>query len=98
MGKIDANVIIIGGGISGLSCAKHLTSSGIDFLILEADHRLGGRIKSDHVDGFILDHGFQVLQTAYPEARGQLDLKKLRIKSILPRRCSEGEWRAFLSI
>ena len=45
MGNIDANVIIIGGGISGLACAKNLTSSGIGFLILEADHRLGGRIK-----------------------------------------------------
>jgi phytoene dehydrogenase-like protein len=84
MGNIDANVIIIGGGISGLACAKNLTSSGIDFLILEADHRLGGRIKSDHVDGFILDHGFQVLQTAYPEARGQLDFKKLDLNAFSP--------------
>ena len=84
MGKIDSNVIIIGGGISGLACAKQLTRSGIDFLILEADHRIGGRIKSDLVGGFILDRGFQVLQTAYPEARGQLDYEKLELKTFSP--------------
>lgn len=84
MGRIHANVVIIGAGISGLACAKRLMGSGIDFLILEAGQRIGGRIKSDQVAGFILDHGFQVLQTAYPEARRQLDYGKLKLKPFSP--------------
>jgi phytoene dehydrogenase-like protein len=84
MNKADADVIIIGAGISGLACAKYLMRSGIDFLVLEANQKIGGRIKSDHVDGFILDRGFQVLQTAYPEARRQLDYDKLELRSFSP--------------
>lgn len=84
MNNADADVIIIGAGISGLACAKYLMKSGIDFLVLESGQNIGGRIKSDNVDGFILDRGFQVLQTAYPEARRQLDYKKLGLKSFSP--------------
>ncbi len=84
MNKADADVIIIGAGISGLACAKYLMRSGIDFLVLEANQKIGGRIRSDHVDGFILDRGFQVLQTAYPEARRQLDYDKLELRSFSP--------------
>ena len=83
MGK-KVDVIIIGAGISGLSCAGTLTDSGINCLVLEADDRIGGRIKSDTLDGFILDHGFQVLQTAYPEARRQLDFNALRLNAFWP--------------
>ena len=62
----DSDVIIVGAGLAGLSCARRLMAAGIPFVILEADRRIGGRIKTDRVDGFLLDHGFQVLQTAYP--------------------------------
>ncbi|MEE4364322.1 MAG: NAD(P)-binding protein, partial [Desulfotignum sp.] len=84
MGKSDTDVIIIGAGISGLACAKTLMQEDLRFLILEAGQKVGGRIKSDHVDGFILDHGFQVLQTAYPEARSQLDYDALDLKPFSP--------------
>jgi phytoene dehydrogenase-like protein len=84
MEKTDTGVIIIGAGISGLSCAKYLMNAGIHFIMLEADHKVGGRIKSDFVDGFILDHGFQVLQTAYPEARQQLNYDQLNLKPFSP--------------
>ena len=52
----------------------------IPFLILEADQRIGGRVKTDRRDGFILNHGFQVLQTAYPEARQLLDYERLALR------------------
>jgi phytoene dehydrogenase-like protein len=56
----------------------------IPFLILEADQRIGGRIKTDDVSGFLMNHGFQVLQTAYPEGRRQLDYDRLDLKFFAP--------------
>lgn len=81
---MNTDVIVIGAGITGLSCARFLGEAGIDFLVLEADQRVGGRIKSDIVDGFILDHGFQVMQSAYPEGRRQLDFDALDLKPFVP--------------
>ena len=52
----------------------------IPFQLLEADQRIGGRVKTDRRDGFILNHGFQVLQTAYPEARRLLDYDRLALR------------------
>lgn len=77
-------VIIIGGGLSGLTAAQQLQKDGIDFLILEGADRLGGRVKTDLINGFRLDHGFQVLLTAYPEAKRWLDYKKLDLQNFLP--------------
>jgi len=84
MKKTDNDVIIVGAGLAGLSCARHLAAAGIPFVILEAGRRIGGRIKTDRVDGFLLDHGFQVLQTAYPEARRYLDYDQLELKPFAP--------------
>lgn len=72
--------IIIGGGISGLSAALHLTRGGKRVLILEATSRIGGRMKTDMVDGFRLDRGFQVYLDAYPEGKQVLDYKALKLK------------------
>jgi len=77
-------VIIIGGGISGLTAARQLHQKGIDFLLLEGSDRIGGRVKTDLVDGFRLDHGFQVLLTAYPEAKRWLDYSSLHLQSFNP--------------
>ena len=84
MQRLDRNIIIVGGGLAGLSCALRLMQENIPFLILEADHRIGGRLKTDYLEGFILNHGFQVLQTAYPEARRMLDYDQLALKPFLP--------------
>ena len=80
MKKPHKEVIIVGAGLAGLSCARRLMKDEIPFLILEADQRIGGRIKTDRRDGFILNHGFQVLQTAYPEARRLLDYDHLALR------------------
>jgi phytoene dehydrogenase-like protein len=79
-----ADVVIVGGGLAGLSCALHLQDNGVSYRILEASDRVGGRVKTDHIDGFLLDRGFQVLQTSYPVARQTLINYPLRLKRFPP--------------
>jgi phytoene dehydrogenase-like protein len=84
MSITDKSVIIIGAGIAGLTAAKLLKAKGCKVLILEASDGIGGRIRTDEKDGFLLDRGFQVLLTAYPEAKELLDYKALDLKPFLP--------------
>lgn len=77
-------ITIIGAGISGLTAAVYLHKKGFKIQILEASDRAGGRIKTDIIDGFKLDRGFQVLLTEYPETKRLLDYKKLNLKRFLP--------------
>lgn len=77
-------ITIIGAGISGLTAAVYLHQKGYSVQILEASERAGGRIKTDIIDGFRLDRGFQVLLTEYPETKALLDYKKLNLKRFLP--------------
>lgn len=73
-------VVIVGGGLAGLACARALAARGVPFTIVEASDRLGGRVRTDVVEGFLLDRGFQVLLTAYPEARAVLDYRALDLR------------------
>ncbi len=75
--------IIVGAGLSGLACAIRLWRTA-EVLLLEASDSVGGRLKTDLVDGFRLDHGFQVLQTAYPEAKRLLDYGRLDLRPFAP--------------
>ncbi len=75
------DTIIIGAGLAGLSCANHLSENGFSFIVLDSSDGVGGRVRSDLVDGFILDRGFQVFLTAYPEAANMLDYQSLNLKS-----------------
>jgi phytoene dehydrogenase-like protein len=82
MSKTD--VIIVGAGLAGLSCARELHAHDISFQILEASDSVGGRVRTDEVDGFLLDRGFQVLLTAYPETQRVLDYERLDLRSFYP--------------
>lgn len=73
------SVIIVGAGLAGLCCARELHQQGIPFLLLEASDGVGGRVRTDVVEGFRLDRGFQVLLTSYPEARRVLDYDALQL-------------------
>lgn len=76
----DFSTVIIGGGISGLTCAKYLNEKGYSFMLLEGSDALGGRVRTDKVDGFLLDRGFQILLTNYPEAKKVLNYNNLDLK------------------
>ncbi len=78
------DVLIIGAGVAGLSAANTFHQKNISYKLLEADTRVGGRIKTDLVGGYRLDRGFQVLLTAYPETSQQLDYAQLNLKSFYP--------------
>src|SRR5210317_1638611 len=84
MSSRDVDVVVVGAGLAGLSCARHLMEKGISFVVIEKNPRIGGRLKTDAVDGFLLNHGFQVLQTAYPEAQKMLDFDRLGLKAFAP--------------
>ena len=78
------SITIIGAGISGLTAAVYLHKKGFKVSILEATDRVGGRIKTDIIDGYRLDKGFQVLLKEYPETKALLDYDKLKLKRFLP--------------
>jgi phytoene dehydrogenase-like protein len=84
MNKQDYKIHTIGAGISGLIAAKVLEDNGYKPTIIEATDRVGGRVKTDSVEGYQLDHGFQVLLTAYPSAQKYLNFEALELQHFLP--------------
>jgi phytoene dehydrogenase-like protein len=78
------DTIIIGAGLAGLCCARTLTAAGQSCLVLEAKPEAGGRVKTDELDGFLLDRGFQVLITSYPESQQVLDYEALDLRAFTP--------------
>lgn len=87
-------IVVVGAGLAGLNCAKRLNEEGYPVLLIEASDDVGGRVRTDWVDGFGLDRGFQVFQSAYPEAQAALDYSKLDLVELEPGalvRC-RGRW------
>ena len=80
----DEPVVVVGAGLAGLSCAVALHDAGIPVAVHEASDGVGGRVRTDHVDGFQLDRGFQVALTAYPEMHRQLDMAALDLRAFDP--------------
>jgi phytoene dehydrogenase-like protein len=78
------DVVIIGAGLAGLSSALSLEAAGLSVALLEASDAPGGRVRTDLVEGFRLDRGFQVMLTAYPEAKRLLDYDALQLKRFEP--------------
>lgn len=78
--KDNADVVVIGGGLAGLAACNDLESKGVDYLLLEASDDVGGRVRTDQVDGFLLDRGFAIFLTGYPEAQRVLDYEALNLQ------------------
>ena len=78
--RADEQVVIVGAGVAGMACALELKERGIPFTVVESAPEPGGRVRTDEVDGFLLDHGFQIFLTSYPEAQRLLDYKQLDLQ------------------
>lgn len=75
-----SDVVIVGAGLAGLACALRLQEAGVDFTLVEAADRVGGRVRTDSERGYLFDRGFQVFLTSYPEARRLLDYDALELR------------------
>ena len=84
MSMPSSDIAILGGGISGIIAALELEARGVFPTLYESSGRLGGRVKTDFFDDIPLDHGFQVLLTAYPEVIKYLDLSVLELNYFKP--------------
>lgn len=84
MEKSEFKINIIGAGLSGLIAARILEDHGYAPHIFESSGEVGGRIKTDLIEGYQLDHGFQVLLNAYPKAKQYLDYDALELQEIKP--------------
>ena len=80
----DAEVVVVGAGLAGLACARSLAAAGRDVVVIEAQNGVGGRVRSDVVDGYVLDRGFQVLLTGYPILPRYVDLDTLDLQFLSP--------------
>ncbi|MET9372407.1 NAD(P)/FAD-dependent oxidoreductase [Streptomyces griseoflavus] len=80
----QADVVVVGAGIAGLSAARRLTSAGVTTIVLEAAHEVGGRMATEKTDGFRLDRVGRLLSTAYPELRETPGLEGLVLRPFDP--------------
>ncbi|MEZ0163995.1 NAD(P)/FAD-dependent oxidoreductase [Kineococcus sp. LSe6-4] len=79
--RTSAEVVVVGAGLAGLVCARHLHAAGVDVLVVEAADAVGGRVRSETVGSFRVDRGFQLLNPAYPEVEKVLDVDALDLRT-----------------
>ncbi len=80
----SVDTAIVGAGVAGMACARRLMQAGQSVAVIEASDGIGGRVRTDVVDGYRLDRGFQVLLTSYPEVKRTLDLDGLELGLFTP--------------
>ena len=80
----DVDVFVAGGGLAGLVAARRLAARGANVRLSEQASDVGGRVRSRYEDGYTFDRGFQVLFTAYPAAKRELDLASLDLREFTP--------------
>lgn len=81
-------VVVVGGGISGLAAAYEAARGGARVLLVEAESRLGGKIRTEHVDGFVVEAGpdsFIACRPAATELARELGLGEAIIRTNEPR-------------
>lgn len=83
-GSVVADVVVVGAGVAGLACARDLAAAGLRVRVLEAGDAVGGRMRTDRLDGFTVDRGFQVVNPAYPQLRRRVPARFLDPRPFLP--------------
>lgn len=78
---MSSDVVVVGAGLAGLTCARELERAGLDAVVLERSDAVGGRVRTDLVDGYRCDRGFQLLNPAYPALKQLVDLDALDLRS-----------------
>ncbi|HYN75292.1 MAG TPA: FAD-dependent oxidoreductase, partial [Candidatus Limnocylindria bacterium] len=68
----SCDVVVVGAGLAGLCAALRLAEAGLEVDVLEASDAVGGRVRTDRVDGLQLDRGFQLYNPSYPEGARML--------------------------
>ena len=81
---LSQSIAVLGAGLSGFRCAAILHEAGFDVQVYEKADRIGGRMTTDKVNGFLLDHGFHVMQSAYPTSKRAFDFQKLGAQAFEP--------------
>ncbi|CAN8066462.1 unnamed protein product [Agarophyton chilense] len=81
---LSRKAVVVGAGVAGLCAARELANGGMSVTLLEASDDVGGRVRTDVVDGFLLDRGFQVFIEAYPECRRVLRYDELKLQRFVP--------------
>lgn len=76
------DVVVVGAGLAGLRCARRLGAAGLEVVLVERSDRVGGRVRTDVVDGHLVDHGFQLLDPAYPAVRRWVDVPALALSPL----------------
>lgn len=71
---------MVGAGLAGLACAQRLSAAGVEVTVLEASDGVGGRVRTDVIDGFRCDRGFQLVNPSYPALKRAVDLDALDLK------------------
>ena len=82
--NLKPDVLIVGAGVAGITCALRCQEMGMNFLIIEKNDRVGGRLGSIYEDGYIFDIGFQVFNSSYHETKKFLDLNQLALRFFKP--------------
>jgi phytoene dehydrogenase-like protein len=78
------DVLVVGAGLAGLNAARTVAGAGRSVVVCEASDGVGGRVRTDVVDGFLVDRGFQILNTSYPALRTAVDLGALDLRAFVP--------------
>ena len=73
-------MLVVGAGLAGLACAQRLSAAGVEMTVLEAADEVGGRVRTDVIDGFRCDRGFQLVNPSYPALKRAVDLDELDLR------------------